>query len=379
MILWQSPAAEPVAARIAIAGDFIPAGNLDVPSGGWHEAAQTLAPTFAGCDATFLNLECALDCADLRPRPPAGLGQTVSAPAACLDYVRSLTSATTILGSANNHSFDFNLTGVERTRAAVARSGMIPIGAGRTLRDSPDTWLWQGPGEIRVGFWAAAIASRDLATKSAAGVEPATIARAAEAIANLKSRGARICIALLHAGALRTNRTDPEEISTIDSIAATGFNVVAGSHSHRISGARQLESSGTNPIICLYGLGSIASGYVNSRIEREGLVVVAALDARGDLASIELRTVWLADSGFGAVPSPQVHDAILQRFQILSRELADGTAAGLFYRDISGGLFRLYARDIYAAARRAGLRGLAIKAGRVRLRHVKRIFRAVFA
>jgi polysaccharide export outer membrane protein len=65
--------------------------------------------------------------------------------------------------------------------------------------------------------------------------------------------------------------------------------------------------------------------------------------------------------------------------EIQPGDMLYGTAANLFYRDISGGLFRLYARDIYAAARRSGFRGLAIKARRVRLRHVKRIFRAVFA
>jgi hypothetical protein len=108
-------------------------------------------------------------------------------------------------------------------------------------------------------------------------------------------------------------------------------------------------------------------------------VVVASLTARGDLAAIELRPVWLAGSGFGAVPSLQIRAAILRRFESLSAELSDGTAARLFYRDISGGLFRLYARDLHAAARRAGVRGLAIKAGRLRLRHVKRILRAVFA
>lgn len=391
MILWQSPLAEhfdeplaePIVARIAIAGDFLPAGNLDIPPGGWPDAARSLAPVFADCDATILNLECALDSENLPQRPPAGLGQTVSAPAACLDYLRALgsatTIATTIISSANNHSFDFGPTGAERTRAAIARSGMIPIGAGRTLRDAPHTWLWHGPGNIRVGFWAAAIASRDLATKSSVGVEPANAERAAEAIRELKARGAQISIALLHAGTLRTSRCDPSEAAIIDSCAATGFNIVAASHSHRISGARQFHASAANPTFCFYGLGSLVSGYSSSRVEREGLVVVAALTARGRLASIELRPVWLADSGFGAVPSREIHHAILQRFEILSQELADGTADRLFYGDVSSGLFRLYARDIHAAARRAGMRGLAIKAGRVRLRHVKRLFRAVFA
>ncbi len=71
--------------------------------------------------------------------------------------------------------------------------------------------------------------------------------------------------------------------------------------------------------------------------------------------------------------------AILERFRSLSKELHDGSSARLFYSDVSPGLLRLYARDIRAALRHAGIRGLAIKARRLRLRHVKQLVRAVFA
>ena len=68
---------------------------------------------------------------------------------------------------------------------------------------------------------------------------------------------------------------------------------------------------------------------------------------------------------------------MLNRFQTLSAEINDGSYEGEFYREVSRGLGRLYARDIRAAFRAAGLRGLARKAGRVRMRHVKRFFRRV--
>ncbi len=380
MILWQSPCAEPVAARIAIAGDFLPAGQISIPPGGWQEAARELARAFADCDAAIVNLECALDSDNLPQRPPAGLGQNVSAPSACLDFLRALgCPAATIIGSANNHNFDFGPAGAERTRAAVARAGMIPIGAGRTLREAPDTWLWQGAGDVRIGFWAAAIASRDLATRTSRGVEPATAIRAREAFRELKASGARVCVALLHAGTVGTCRLDPAEAATIDSIAASGFQLVVASHSHRVSGARLFHTTAANPTFRFYGLGSIVSGYFKSLAEREGLIVVAGFTSSGDLACVDLRPVWLADSGFGTVPTPQIGSAILQRFKNLSEEFCDGTATRLFYRDVSNGLFRLYARDVAAAVRGSGVRGLAIKARRMRMRHIKRLVRAVFA
>ncbi len=375
MIYWQSPHAGPIAARVAIAGDFLPAGNLHMPAGGWGASARSLAPHIADCEAAIANLESSLDSESLPPRPPAGLGQTVSAPSASLEFLRAI--GCTVVGSANNHSFDFGPSGAERTRAAVARAGMIPLGTARTLRAAPDVFLWQGPGGVRVGFWAAAIASRDLASRSSPGVEPASIARARDAIRDLKARGARVSIALLHAGCMRASRPDPAEAERMNQIARAGFNLVAASHSHRISGARRIDAPGESPSFCFYGLGTVVSGYCESSIEREGLVVIAGLTARGDLVRIELRPVLLAESGFGVIPPPQAGRDIIDRFRSLSNEIADGTAARLFYSDVAPGLMRLYARDIRAAIRQSGFRGLAAKARRLRMRHVQRLVRAV--
>jgi poly-gamma-glutamate capsule biosynthesis protein CapA/YwtB (metallophosphatase superfamily) len=374
MIVWKSATAEPIAARVAIAGDFLPAGDLALPSGRWGAAGRALAPYFDDVAISFVNLESALDADNLPPRPPTGLGQTVSAPSASLEYLQAIRCG--VVGCANNHHLDFRVAGAERTRAAIEGRGMIPLGAGRTLRCDPDVYLWQGPGDIRVGFWSAAIASRDLATRTGVGVEPATLARATAAFNILRSRGARFSVALLHAGCLRTNRADPTESNLIDAIARLGF-FAGASHSHRISGARIINGPNCTPAFCFYGLGSIASGYVASDLEREGLIVVAGLTSRGDLARVEVRPLILAASGFGEVPAPQPSDAILSRFHSLSSEIADGSSARLFYRDMSEGLVSLYLRDARAALRQSGLRGLARKARRVRMRHVKRLVRSV--
>jgi hypothetical protein len=124
-------------------------------------------------------------------------------------------------------------------------------------------------------------------------------------------------------------------------------------------------------------LGSIASGYVASDLDREGLIVVAGLTSRGDLARVELRPVLLRASGFGEIPPPRATKAILSRFRSLSDEIADGSSARLFYRDMSDGLVHLYLRDVRAAFRQSGIRGLARKARRMRLRHVKRLMKAI--
>jgi hypothetical protein len=254
---------------------------------------------------------------------------------------------------------------------------MVALGAGRDLCGEPEVTVWQGPEGVRVGFWAAARATSDPATRHSAGVEPATVARGLAALNHFRRQGAPFCIALLHAGCLRTNYPDPEDVELMDRLAEMGFDIVAASHSHRIGGAKIVQSEDDRQAFCFYGLGSLVSGYVASPAEREGLIVVAALDREGALVQIEVRPVLLGDSGFGEIPSPPMRHAILDRFTRISAAIADGSYERAFYRDMSNGLLRLYVRDAALAFRQFGMRGLARKAARVRMRHMKRLVHAV--
>jgi hypothetical protein len=121
----------------------------------------------------------------------------------------------------------------------------------------------------------------------------------------------------------------------------------------------------------------LVSGYIASPLEREGLIVVAGLNIRGDLARIEVRPVLLGASGFGQIPDAEMSSTILERFHQLSGEIADGSFERLFYGDISKHLVQFYLRDARAAFRQSGVRGLARKAGRIRMRHVRRLVRKV--
>jgi capsule synthesis protein PGA_cap len=375
-ILWESPHADRVAVRVAIAGDFLPAGNLGFnPGRGWRDMAAALAPCFEDVSTSFVNLESVLDVDALVPRPLSGLGQIVAAPASALEYLDAIHSQA--VGIANNHIYDFADAGAQRTRSAISRSGMIPLGAGRSLADSPEVFVWQGSGGVRVGLWAAARATLDPAGEKSRGVEPATQARACQALQALEMQHAHFSIALIHAGCLRTNRPDPGEVRLMDSLAACGFNIVGASHSHRISGYKQLGGSRHNPSFCFYGLGSLVSGYAVPPHEKEGLIVVVGLNVRGELMRLELRPVLLEESGFGTIPSAEMGRRILDRFRQLSCEIADGSFERLFYRDMSQGLLRLYLRDAKMAYRHAGLRGLARKASRLRVRHVRRLVHRV--
>jgi hypothetical protein len=372
LVLWKSGDDEPIVARVAIAGDFLPAGKLELPQGGaWGDAASALAPHFEDVTTAFVNLECAIDTTGLAARKLVGLGQIVSAPSSSLDYLDEIRSVT--VGFANNHTYDFGGAGVERTRQALAQRNLVLIGAGRSTTSPSDVFVWEGPDAIRVGCWAAARASHDLASDGSAGVEPATLRRAKQAIDTMRSHGARFSIALLHAGVLRASRPDPADVKLMDSMARIGFHIVAASHSHRISGARQTAINRACPAFCFYGLGSIVSGYIASPIEREGLIVVAGLKSCGSMASLEVRPVSLGASGFGEAPSVEASRTILSRFRQLSAEVVDGSSKRLFYQEISQSLVKVYLRDARAAFRESGIFGLARKTGRIRMRHLRRL------
>jgi hypothetical protein len=376
LVVWRAAAAQPIVSRIAIAGDFLPGGELVVPAGGdWVEPASRLASYFSDIDTTFLNLEATLDVGGLAPRTVGGLGDIASAPAAALDYLWAIGSRA--VGMANNHSYDFGATGVERTRAAVERCGLVGVGGDSRRREQPDVFVWEGPGTLRVGFWAAARACSDTTAERERGVEPATVSRGQQAYGILQRGGAQFCIALLHSGCMRTNRPEPEDTRLMNSLARVGFDLVAASHSHRIAGYQRVERENRRDSFCFFGLGSLVSGYAKSPLEREGLIVVAALDSQGTLVSLEIRPVMMDATGFGVVPEAADREMIVNRFQMLTAEISDGSYEDEFYREVSRGLGRLYARDIRAAFRAAGLRGLARKASRVRMRHVKRFFRKV--
>jgi poly-gamma-glutamate synthesis protein (capsule biosynthesis protein) len=374
--VWQSADASAVVSRVAICGDFLPAGSLQFgASETWETKASLLAPAFHDVDATFANLECTIGADGLAARAINGIGQNVRASEAALAYMNSLRAVA--LGIANNHAFDFGEAGLQLTRDAVRRAGLSPIGSCRATGEPPEVHVWESPLGVRVGFWSAAIATREPASRTQAGVEPASLARGVAGLDEMNRLGARFRIALVHAGTLRTNRPEPEDVRLIDALAHVGFDIVAASHSHRISGHKLIEREDGPPSACFYGLGSIVSGYVAASEEREGLIAVAGFDAEGRLAQIEARPVLLNAAGFGTAPARDDADAILARFLKLSNEIATGEYVRVYYDEASRGLGGLYLRDVRAAYRSGGIAGVARKAGRLRLRHVKRLVRKV--
>jgi len=351
LVLWQSAPEAEITARIAITGDYAPMLHHAISSeDAWREKARRLAPFFRDVNATFVNLECPLTA------PPLPKGTYRAAPPASLEYLSAIHSNT--IGLANNHSYDCGPHGLERTRKAILKRGMIPLGAGGKLGSHPEVRVWRGPGQIRVGFWAATKVSGDPAGARSARIECANLDRGLYALERMRRHEAHFCIALLHTGCARSSRPDPSDVRLMESLAKWGFDVVAASHSHRVSGVSVVDGYRERKSFCFYGLGNLVSSRVMSVAETEGLIVVAGFTSRGELARMEVRPLSLDEQGFGEAPPPAVSKTILERFRGLSGEIAEGSYRRLFYRDVARGLVRHCIRDQRPAYQASGI-GLA--------------------
>ncbi len=371
MLLWEQAHAS-TDCRIAIAGDFLPASGLQLPPQlAWQQVASCLRRQFEPVDAVILNLECSVNVGECKPRRKLGLGDSFSAEPEVLDFPRAL--GTKIISLANNHTSDYGEEGLARTRRAILHAGLVPLGIASSISESPDVATIRTPSGLCVGFWAAACHLPELAARNKAGIEPATRKRGRAALAILNACGATVTVAFLHAGLEHSNRPDPDDVSLMDDLARLGFDIVAACHSHRIAGHKHIRRFDGSRAVCFYGLGSVSSGVMYSPLEREGLVVVAGFRRSGELVGVEAHPVYLEGSGWGTVPDTARADAILDRFMDLSQEMCDGSFRRHFYQDTGKGLWGRQLRDMQAAFANGGLRGLATKLTRVRMRHLTRV------
>lgn len=370
MRLWQKSGAV-CDTRIAIAGDFLPPPDVppDVATD-WRQMGVDLANYIGEVDTAVLNLECCVDTVDCVPKLKLGLGDVFSAHRDVLDFPRAF--GADVIGVANNHTYDYGQLGLDRTTDAIRSAGLTPIGMTRGLRELPSIAIRELHSGQRVGFWAAACHLPELATSNRAGIEPAFLWRAKNALSTLNGHGSQINIALLHAGMEHTNYPDPFDVRLIDKIAMAGFDVVAAAHSHRVSGYKRLIRPGRGPAFCFYGLGSVCSSVLYSPLEQEGLIVVVGAEKSGEIAEVDLRFVQLNDWGLGVIPCYSAFVAMRDRFARVSEDIRSGRYKGSFYADVGTGLFHRQFRDVRTALTRGGLNGLVQKLSRIRLRHFKR-------
>src|SRR5260370_36383717 len=138
MLLWNDPSST-VAARFAIAGDFLPASGLQpVGTQTWSEMAGPLVEAFGGLDFALVNLESPVDVGSLPPRTKPSLGDTFGAPKEALDYLHALKCK--VVSLANNHTYDYDSSAVARTEAALPAARILPLGISQHFEEPPSVY-----------------------------------------------------------------------------------------------------------------------------------------------------------------------------------------------------------------------------------------------
>ncbi|MDH3707772.1 MAG: CapA family protein [Acidimicrobiia bacterium] len=117
----QPVAPDPIVVHVV--GDWLPTSGPLTDQAGYGRVTQPLVDRFGDDDLTIANLECAV-APDAAPRP----GLEFAFP--CLpedldELVRSGVDAVTL---ANDHITDFGLAGIDSTKAALDRAGIIAVG-----------------------------------------------------------------------------------------------------------------------------------------------------------------------------------------------------------------------------------------------------------
>ena len=376
LVIWESESGSNAVCKVGIGGDFLPALSLQEPDEeAWVRRAQNLEPYFRDLDVAIVNLETPLDSGNFSARVKSGGGSAITSHRDVLSYLKSL--SIDVVGVANNHIYDYGEQGVEKTYETLRQEGIVGIGAGRSLQQPPAIHVAKLAGNLRIGFWAASRhGADDVATKSRPGIDVASRARALAAIDQLKAANANLCVALLHGGLEGTSYPEPRDLECFDEFAELGFDVVAGCHSHRISGYSSVKRpNDDSAAFCFHGLGSIATGCCWSAVEREGLLVVVELDSKGQMVRVLVRPIWMRDKGYGVIPDSSQIATIFDRFKTVSAQIANGSYADHFYKDVSQGMLRKHLTDFKIAFANGGQRGIVAKLARLRPHHIGRLWR----
>jgi poly-gamma-glutamate synthesis protein (capsule biosynthesis protein) len=213
-------------ARILIASDWAPIRALEpVISRDPKAVYGDMLPTLRDADLRIVNCECALTAA----RKPVWKSGAVlkGLPA----HVAGLTSVPfEVACLANNHVFDYGLSGFRETLAVLHRSGIRTVGAGLTFREAaaPLTMTVKGTRITIVNF----SEGEDLtASGGGPGVCGWEIDRLAVLIRKAKKRGDFV-IAIGHAGLEYVPFPPPYVVEAFRALSEAGADVVAGHHPH---------------------------------------------------------------------------------------------------------------------------------------------------
>lgn len=223
---------------LAFCGDWAPKDEIGIalesdPASFYGE----LLPILRGADLAVVNLEGVLADGELKPITKDGI---------CLRFPARLVSGLTVVPFrlaclANNHSLDFGIEGLARTKLLLDERGIGYTGARSSSSESdmPASFLF---GETRLAILNVAEGEEARSLNGGPGVAPMDVLRVCEKIASLRSQ-AEVIVVVAHAGRENLPIPAPYVREAYRAFADSGAHLVIGHHPHVHQGIESYRNS----------------------------------------------------------------------------------------------------------------------------------------
>lgn len=218
--------------------------------------------TFSSCDFVIGNLETILS----ESSPYSTKEREVNEQPNCnapADYLASLAWAgITHVVTANNHSLDGGLTGVEETIAHLDEYGIPHTGTYRADYGGAHYMMLEKNGiRIAVLAFTELINQRELVTPEELShiIDSYSLAAARKRIADARAAGADFVIVYEHWGSENVHEVRDYQRSHAKELAGAGADLIIGSHPHCLQEAEILVTEDGRSVPCFYSLGNVVS------------------------------------------------------------------------------------------------------------------------
>ena len=283
-------------ARIALLGDFLPAGSADpvIATRGYEHLFDGVRPILAGVDAVILNLETPLSLKGKRVQGKAYTfrGAPEAAAAMAGEKVRAVHLA-------NNHILDFGTDALYDTMAYLDRAGIAHAGAGRNVAEAAaPAILAMGGIDVSLLSFSNTFPDTYWARRDRPGTffgAPGPVSRAVNRA--VTANGSPV-IASFHWGAELMTEPKDYQVDLAHLAVNSGAALVVGHHPHV---PQPLEIYRGTPI--LYSLGNFAFGSY-SRRSVTGLMAIAEFDESGRCTFLEVYPLHTDNSKVAFSPRP---------------------------------------------------------------------------
>lgn len=305
-----------------------------------------VAPWLRASDLVVANLETVLGGADL-----GGFTgyPTFNSPASILTALRE--AGVDVLQTANNHSLDRGVVGVQRTLDAVDAAGLLHAGTWRTREARARPWVIATlPGGLDVAFVASTFSTNDIPLpRGQAWMVSRTTDGQLEAEVAAARASADLVVVGVHWGTEYQDRPASAEIRLARRLVAAGADIVMGTHPHVLQPAEVIRVADTlgrpREAVVFYSLGNFVSNQRRPHTHGAVIARVRVLRCEGTdrawVADARVTPFWVDTTLAGArhayrvVPTPPLgattcHDPDLDALDCRSATAFRDHAAEMF-------------------------------------------------